>query len=447
MPIRTIRGRSGVVGGSLAGLLGAVALTFAAQPAPAQEAPPEADMAEPRPPFAGYFTQQVRGDSRARLGVYLEYGCRAEPTPEASCDAPPIVARLVDGAPAAEAGVQPGDTLVALDGVSLASEAGRRSLGTLRAGEPVTLRVGRASGRRELSVTPTARPTTGLFVLSGPSWTSAAPSNVQVFRLRDEEGVVSEFHFAPTPDRPGRPDRPASADPPGGTEGYVVFEAAEGGAFSMGFGRPDVQVFTRDGRRVELHELERRIREAGDRAAQEFGVARVFSRAPEAGGIEVEVEVEAPPSAEGSPPRRLILEDAPLARRLESVHRQSLVAARTRIDSILHARGERRVQPAPVVPASSTFRLAGAEFQSLTTELAEYFEVDTGVLVLRVIRETPADRLGLRGGDVVVEVGGRATPDVTTFRRLIDERLIAGDDIGVKWIRKGQELRGNLAPR
>lgn len=443
MPTRTTRGRSGVAGHSFAGLLGALALIFVARPAPAQEA----GMAEPRPPFAGYVTQHVEGDSRARLGVYLQSGCRVEPTPEATCDAPPIVARLVDGAPAAEAGVQPGDTLLALDGVSLASEAGRRSLGALRAGEPVTLRIGRATGRRELSVTPTARPTTGLFVLSGPSWTSAAPSNVQVFRLRDEDGVVSEIHFAPAPDLPGRPDRPASADPPGGAEGYVVFEADEGGKFSMGFGRPDVQVFTRDGRRVELPELERRVREAGDRAAQEFGVARLFQRAPEGGGIEVAVEVEAPPSVEGSPPRRLILEDAPLARRLESVHRQSLVAARTRIDSILHARGERRVHPAPAAPASATFRLAGAEFQSLTAELADYFEVDTGVLVLRVIHETPADRLGLRGGDVIVEVGGRETPDVTTFRRLIGERLAAGDEPEVKWNRKGQELRGNLGLR
>lgn len=419
MPTRTMFRRPGDVGRSLLGLLGVLALTFTARPAPSQEAPPDAGM--------------------ARLGLYLQSGCAVEFAPGSGCDAPPIVARLVDGAPAAEAGVQPGDTLLALDGISLGTEAGRRSLGALRAGEPVTLRIGRASGRRDLGVTPTTRPLTGLFELSGPSWTSAAPSNVQVFRLRDAEGIVSEIHFAPIPDQPERP---------GGADGFVVFESDESGAFSMGFGRSDVQVITRDGRRVELVELERRIREAGEQAAQEFRVARVFGRTSEGHGIEVEVEVEAAPSIEGAPPRRLILEDAPLARRLESVHRQSLVAARARIDSILHANGERRVRPAPdAPPPSSTFRLAGAEFQSLTSELAEYFEVDTGVLVLRVIRETPADRLGLRGGDVVVEVGGRETPDVTTFRRLIGERLAAGVDPEVKWNRKGKELRGNLAPR
>jgi S1-C subfamily serine protease len=69
------------------------------------------------------------------------------------------------------------------------------------------------------------------------------------------------------------------------------------------------------------------------------------------------------------------------------------------------------------------------------------------VLVLRVIRATPADRLGLRGGDVVVEVDGRATNDVTTLRTLIAEALVQGLEPEVKWNRKGTELHGNLAPR
>jgi len=420
----------------MAGLLAFLALSFAARPGQAQEAAPDAGMAEARPPFTGYVT---RIDDRARLGVYLRYGCAADLAPDAGCDAPPIVTRLVDGAPAAEAGIQVGDTLLALDGASLRSEAvRRRSLGSLRDGEPVTLRIGRPSGRRELVVTPTARPMTGLFELTGPSWRSAAPSNVRVFRLRDTAGVVSEFHFAPAPERPGRP---------GDAEGFVVFESDENGVLSMGFGRTDVEVITPDGRRVELHELERRIREAGDRATHEFGVARLAPRTPEGGGVEVDVEIEAAPSLEATSRRRLIFEDAPLARRLEAVHRQSLVAARARIDSILSARGEVLVRLVPDAPPSSTFRLAGAEFQSLTSELAEYFDVDRGVLVLRVIRDTPADRIGLRGGDVVVEVGGRATPDVAIFRRLIGESLANGVDVEVKWNRKGLEHRGSLTSR
>lgn len=424
----------------LLGAFAALALTLAPRPLPAQEPAPDPGVrpfVQSRPPFAtGYVAP---GDGRARLGIYLRSGCGIEPTSPAACDAPPIVASVVDGAPAAEAGVQSGDTLLALDGVPLGSEAGRRSLGTLRDGEPVRLRIGRATGQREVRVTPTTRPMTGLFTLSGPTWHSAAPSNVQVFRLRDEEGGVAEFHFTPGPDRPDRP---------GGAEGFVVFEADESGAFSFDVGRPDVRVFTRDGRRVELGELERRIREGGEQAAQEFRVARVFQGTPRGDAIEVEVRVEGPPLAEGRfPPRRLILEDAPLAQRLESVHREALTAARSRIDSVIHVRGGRPAPPAPDAAAPSAYRLAGAEFQSLTSELAEYFPVDAGVLVLRVIPETPAERLGLRGGDVVVEVDGRATPDVATFRALIGEGLARGLEPDVKWNRKGQELRGKLAPR
>jgi membrane-associated protease RseP (regulator of RpoE activity) len=457
------------------GAMGALALTFAARPAPAPAqdaaagaaAPPPVEGLAPLP--AGYL---VRTDGRARLGVYLHPGCYAEPAVRAGCDAPPVVAGVVEGAPAAEAGVQTGDTLLALDGVSLRSEAGRQALANLRDGEPVSLRIGRGSGRRDLRLTPTARPMEGLFELSGPTWRSAAPSNVQVFRLRDEQGGVAEFHFTPSRERPGRST---------GSDGFVVFEADESGVLSLGFGRPNVEVFTRDGRRVELTELERRIREAGEEAAQEFGVARVF-RSTGGHGVEVQVEVGGRRSVEGVDlPRRLILEDAPLARRLESVHRETLAEARTRIDSILSVRAElarrgelppaagygfafrsrgrdrespgtqapseRRVTPASEAPAPSTYRLAGAEFRSLTAELAEYFAVDTGVLVLRVIPETPADRLGLRGGDVIVEVGGRATPDVTTFRAQIGESLARGLEPEVKWNRKGNDFRGNLTPR
>lgn len=459
--------------GALCLCAGTVAL--AARPAPAQDAPPGAGAppaVEGRAPLhAGYVP---RSDQRARLGVYLRPMCDIGPAVRDDCETPPIVASVVDGAPAAEAGVQPGDTLLSLDGVALHTEAGRRALAGLNDGEPVTLRIGRASGRRDVTVTPTTRPVTGLFELRGPTWRSTVPSKVKVVRLRDEAGGVAEFHFTPSPDRP---DRPSGAD------GFVVFEADESGVVSMGFGRPDVEVFTRDGRRVELRELERRIREEGDAVARQFGVARVIRHTPGDGTIEVEAEPTGEGSVEGAPSsRRWVLEDAPLARRLESVHREALAEARTRIDSILHVRAElalrgrlppaagygyvfrsdqraggsvaprakpsgRMVPPAPDAPAPSTYRLAGAEFRSLTSELAEYFAVDAGVLVLRVIPETPADRLGLRGGDVIVEVGGRPTPDVTTFRALVSESLADGREPEVKWNRKGGTFHGKLTAR
>jgi C-terminal processing protease CtpA/Prc len=54
--------------------------------------------------------------------------------------------------------------------------------------------------------------------------------------------------------------------------------------------------------------------------------------------------------------------------------------------------------------------IAGAQVQTFSA-LKEYFGVDNGVLVLRVLSGTPADRAGLRDGDVIVRVDGR---EVTT---------------------------------
>jgi S1-C subfamily serine protease len=72
----------------------------------------------------------------------------------------------------------------------------------------------------------------------------------------------------------------------------------------------------------------------------------------------------------------------------------------------------------------------------MTPELAEYFDGQSeGLLVLRVIPDTPAGRLGLRGGDVVVEVNGRSVPSSADFRREIQESRDTG--VVVKWIRKG----------
>ncbi|HEX8212283.1 MAG TPA: PDZ domain-containing protein [Longimicrobium sp.] len=61
--------------------------------------------------------------------------------------------------------------------------------------------------------------------------------------------------------------------------------------------------------------------------------------------------------------------------------------------------------------------VAGAELSELNPELARYFRVDDGVLVLQVSRSTPAARAGLQGGDVIVRAGGRTVGSVADLRR------------------------------
>ena len=184
-------------------------------------------------------------------------------------------------------------------------------------------------------------------------------------------------------------------------------------------------------------------------------------------GLDVEMDMHI--ESEGGRIRRhLVLEDPELAERLESIRVEALNSAREKLEllvergGVLARSGElpeayafRVASPegggvtrmrAPVAAPDGMFveyRLAGAEFRVLTPELAEYFEADSGLLVLRVIPRTPAHQLGLRGGDVVVEVGGQENPDMATFQELASNAGATG--VEVKWIRKGTPLEGRLA--
>lgn len=69
--------------------------------------------------------------------------------------------------------------------------------------------------------------------------------------------------------------------------------------------------------------------------------------------------------------------------------------------------------PFPTMPANSP--MVGFEGEALNSQLAEFFGVREGVLVRSVNPKTPAERAGLKAGDVVVKVNG--TP-VTTPREI-----------------------------
>lgn len=92
-------------------------------------------------------------------------------------------------------------------------------------------------------------------------------------------------------------------------------------------------------------------------------------------------------------------------------------------------------------------RAAGAEFRPLTPELAEYFPgARDGLLVLQVLPGTPAARLGLRSGDVVVEAAGRSITGASDLRASFG-RYPTQDSVIVKWIRKGEPMEGVLRNR
>ncbi len=407
----------------------------------AAPAPSVAQERVPAPPVMGAFGMVQA--SRARIGVYMEPGCDIGADVRGDCAESPRVRAVVEGSPADLAGIQAGDTLLALDGVPLRSEPARRSLASLRAGIPVLFEVGRESGRISLRVIPTI--VGGSVMALG----RVPRAEFNVFRFRDDSGEVQEFQFGPEPDGPPTPN------------GFVVFSPDEGGSLQVHVGQPGMAAFTLsvDGESVALTELEGHLTRLSERLIE--GAAELF--------LDGDVVVS-PGSADVR--RHLILDDPNLARRLERVRSEALTTAREQLEllvarrSELESRGElppafayayrvragtldspeavpSRIRARTVNVAEMSHRLGGAEFRVLTPELAEYFDVQSGLLVLRVIPGTPVAALGLRGGDVVVEVGGRKNPDMPIFLQLAS----SADDTGleVKWVRKGTLHTGRLA--
>ncbi len=83
-------------------------------------------------------------------------------------------------------------------------------------------------------------------------------------------------------------------------------------------------------------------------------------------------------------------------------------------------------------------RVAGAEIIDVRPELARYFEVDGGVLVVDVPPGTPAAAADLRPGDVIVELGGSAVRSIRDLRLGVAR---AGNAVPVQVMRHGEQIR------
>jgi hypothetical protein len=69
----------------------------------------------------------------------------------------------------------------------------------------------------------------------------------------------------------------------------------------------------------------------------------------------------------------------------------------------------------------------------------------TGVLLSSVTKNSPADKAGLRGGDVIVELSGKAIDNVYDYTYGI-EALKVGQQTSISVLRDGQKLQLNIIP-
>jgi len=90
----------------------------------------------------------------------------------------------------------------------------------------------------------------------------------------------------------------------------------------------------------------------------------------------------------------------------------------------------------------------GLEVQPMTPELRRFFRAPegAGVLVARVEPDSPADKAGVRVGDVILEAGGEEIESPTDLLR---KALPApeGEELALVLLRDGEKLELKVVPR
>ena len=87
----------------------------------------------------------------------------------------------------------------------------------------------------------------------------------------------------------------------------------------------------------------------------------------------------------------------------------------------------------------------GVEVQEITPGVAESFRLPatTGALIAGVLRGGPADKAGVKPGDVLIEVEGKPVADPTAMLNLI-AALPPGTNAKMKLKREGKDLDANV---
>ncbi len=92
----------------------------------------------------------------------------------------------------------------------------------------------------------------------------------------------------------------------------------------------------------------------------------------------------------------------------------------------------------------------GIGMQPFTDELVKAFGLKEkqGVLVAKVFKNSPADKAGLKPGDIIIEFNGKKIADMSTLRNLVGNSS-PGTEFTIKVLRNGKiiELKGKLGER
>lgn len=363
------------------------------------------------------------------------------------------VTEVSEGSPAERAGIRPGDVLVSMNGrrgnelVSLGAGPVPEAL-AIHPGDPVRLVLERDGARREVTLEAGHRPdrfhvtATWSFRVSRDSVADRmfrAMDSLKVRLFREPGRAVAVISDAPRSDARvevvGRPV--VVGESPTALPRWEPYRLPAPAAFpelQAPFALLVLEGPERDSLRFELERLNREIREVSNLHA--LRLRRLDSDGGRVGSSDRELR-----RIEGT------LSDL----RERSVELQASIERAATLE--LYG-GSNRTEPvSPDVVDEAVFRplapyvlgqrrAAGAEVVDLRPELADYFGVRGGVLVVDVAEGTPAALAGMLPGDVLTSVNGASVGSIAELRTGLAR---AEPDAVVDVVRKGRTLRLRLS--
>jgi serine protease DegQ len=123
-----------------------------------------------------------------------------------------------------------------------------------------------------------------------------------------------------------------------------------------------------------------------------------------------------------------------------AIYSQSPQGASIGIGYAIPASTARQVMDQIIQNGSVTRGWIGVGVQDVTREIAQSFKLEApgGVLIIQVERGSPADKAGIKIGDVLLRVNGRAVPDTTSMLNVISA-MQPGDEAKLRVTRKQAE--------
>jgi len=79
----------------------------------------------------------------------------------------------------------------------------------------------------------------------------------------------------------------------------------------------------------------------------------------------------------------------------------------------------------------------GVQVKDLSDQLKEYFEVKNGVLLEEVMKDSPAEKAGLKAGDVIITISDRKIEDYHDLIRTVNY-YNPEEEVSISYVRKGK---------